>query len=34
MVAAKADNYTPVDDEFDLAVAQIECLCSVYFQHY
>jgi len=34
MVAAKAGNYTLVEDEFDLAVARIECLCSVYFQHY
>ena len=34
MVAAKAGNYTPGEDEFDLWVAQIECLCSVYFQHY
>jgi hypothetical protein len=34
MVAAKVGNYTPVDDEFDLAVARIECLCLVYFQHY
>jgi hypothetical protein len=34
MVAAKTGNYTPVEDEFDLAVAQIECLCFVYFQHY
>jgi len=34
MVAAKARNYTPVVDEIDLWVAQIECLCSVYFQLY
>jgi len=41
MVAAKAGNYTlvvvvvvVVVDEFDLQVAQIECLCSEYFQHY
>jgi len=34
MQAAKAGNYTPVENEFDLGVARIECLCSVYFQHY
>jgi hypothetical protein len=34
MAAAKAGNYTLVDVEFDLAVARIECLCLVYFQHY
>jgi len=34
MVAAKKGNYTPVEDEFDLAVARIEYLCSVYFHHY
>jgi len=34
MVAARAGNNTPVEDEFDLWAAQIECLCSVYFQHY
>jgi hypothetical protein len=34
MVAVKAGNYTPVEDEFDSAVARIECLCSVYFHHY
>jgi len=34
MVPAKAGNYTPVVDEIDSGVAQIECLCSVYFQHY
>jgi len=34
MVAAKAGNYTVMEDEFDFWVAQIECLCSVYFQHY
>jgi len=41
MVAAKAGNYTlvvvvvvVVVDEFDSRVAQIECLCSEYFQHY
>jgi hypothetical protein len=33
MKAAKVGNYTPVEVEFDLAVARIECLCSVYFQH-
>jgi len=34
MVAAKGGTYTPVEDEFDLWVARIECLCSGYFQHY
>jgi hypothetical protein len=34
MEAAKAGNSTPVEDEFDLGVAPIECLCLVYFQHY
>jgi len=34
MVAAKAGNYTLVVDEINLGVAQIACLCSVYFQHY
>ena len=34
MVAARAGNYTPVEDEFDLWAARIECLCSVYFLHY
>ena len=45
MVAAKAGNYTlvvvvvvvvvvDVVDEIDSRVARIECLCSVYFQHY
>jgi len=34
MVAVKAGNYTPVVDEIDSGVAQIECLCFVYFQHY
>ena len=34
MVAGKAANDTPVVDEIDWLVAQIECLCSVYFQHY
>jgi hypothetical protein len=33
MGSARAGNYTPVEDEFDSAVARIECLCSVYFQH-
>jgi len=33
MEAAKAGNYTPVVEEIDSWVAQIECLCSVYFQH-
>jgi hypothetical protein len=37
MVAAKAGNYTVVVvvvDEIDSWVARIECLCSVYIQHY
>jgi len=34
MVAARAGNYNPVVDEFDLWVARIECLCLVYFRHY
>jgi len=34
MVAAKAGSYTPVEVEFESADARIECLCSVYFQHY
>jgi hypothetical protein len=34
MEAAKVGNYTPGEDEFDLWVARIECLCSVYSQHY
>ena len=43
MVAAKAGNYTLVlvvvvvvvgVDEIDSQIARIECLCSVYFQHY
>jgi hypothetical protein len=34
MEAAKAGNYTAVEDEFDLGVARNEYLCSVYFQHY
>ena len=33
MVAVKAGNYTPVEDEFDSGVARIECLCTVHFQH-
>jgi hypothetical protein len=32
--AAKAGNYTPVEVEFDSAVAPMECLCSVYFKPY
>jgi hypothetical protein len=32
--AAKAGNYTPVEEEFHSGDARIECLCSVYFQHY
>ena len=34
MVVARAGNYTPVEDEFDLWAARIECLCLVYFQYY
>ena len=34
MVAVKVGNYTPVEDQFDLWVAQIEWLCMVYFQYY
>jgi hypothetical protein len=34
MMVAKAGNNTPVEDEYDSAVARIECLCLVYFQHY
>ena len=34
MVAAKAGNYTPVEDKFDWRVTGIDCLCLVYFQHY
>jgi len=34
MVAAKAGNYTPVEDQFDFWAARIECLCLVYFRHY
>jgi len=34
MVAARVGNYTPVEDEFELWAARIECLCSVYFQHH
>jgi hypothetical protein len=33
MVAARVGNYTPVEDEYDLWLAQIECLCWVHFQH-
>ena len=33
MEAAKAGNYTPVVEEIDSWVAQIDCLCSVYFPH-
>jgi hypothetical protein len=32
MEAAKAGNYTPVEDEFDSGVDRIECICSVYFR--
>jgi len=32
MEVARADNYTPVVEEIDSWVAQIECLCLVYFQ--
>ena len=34
MVAARAGNYTLVEDEFNLVAARFEYLCSVYFQHY
>jgi len=34
MVVAKAGNYTAVVDDICSWVAQIECLCSLYFQHY
>jgi hypothetical protein len=34
MVAARAGNYTPVEDEFNLWASRIECLCSVNFHHY
>jgi hypothetical protein len=34
MQAAKAGNYTPVVEEIDYWVARMQCLCSVYFQHY
>ena len=34
MVAVKAGNNTPVVDGNDLGVARIECLCSVFIQHY
>jgi hypothetical protein len=34
MVAVRAGNYTTVEDQFDLWVARIQCLCSVYFQHH
>jgi len=35
MVPAKPGNYTlVVVDEIDSQIARIECLCSVYFQHY
>ena len=34
MVAAKAGNYTLMEDEFDLWVDPNEFLCLVYFQHY
>jgi len=34
MLAAKVGNYTMAEDGFDLSVARIECLGSVYFQHY
>jgi hypothetical protein len=33
-VPVKVGNYTLVVNEFDLWVAQIECLCLVYFQYY
>jgi len=34
MVAAKVGNCTLAENEFDLWVARIGCLCLVYFQHY
>jgi len=34
MVAVRVDNYTPVEDAFDLWAARIEFLCSVYVPHY
>ena len=34
MEAAKVGNYTLVVEEIESWVARIECLCSVYFQHY
>jgi hypothetical protein len=34
MEATRVGNYTPVVEEIDSWVAQIECLCSVYFHHY
>jgi hypothetical protein len=33
MLAARVGNYTPVEDEFDMWITQIECLSSEYFQH-
>ena len=33
-VAPKAGNYNPLVDEFELWVARIGSLCSVYFQHH
>ena len=33
-MAAKVGDYSPVADELDAWVPRIECLCSVYFQHY
>jgi hypothetical protein len=34
MVAARAGNYTPVVEEFDLWVTRMECLYLVYFHHH
>jgi len=34
MVPAMVGNYTQVVDEINSGVAQIDCLCSVYFLHY
>jgi hypothetical protein len=34
MVAVRAVNYTPGEDECDMWAAQRECFCSVYFQRH
>jgi len=34
MLPAKARNHSQGEDEINLCVPQIECLCAVYFQHY